>query len=73
MSFFQGLRQAVLGAPLDPMSNKTRHSIALITFFAWVGLGADGISSSRKDRWVPPRTSAHREAERPPPRGGRKG
>ncbi|HKI63659.1 MAG TPA: amino acid permease, partial [Burkholderiales bacterium] len=28
------------------MSNKTRHSIALVAFFAWVGLGADGISSS---------------------------
>ncbi|HUJ86688.1 MAG TPA: APC family permease [Burkholderiales bacterium] len=46
MSIFQGLRQAVLGAPLDPLSKKTRHSIVLVAFFAWVGLGADGISSS---------------------------
>ncbi len=46
MSLFHGLRQFVLGAPLDPMSSKTRHSIALAAFFAWVGLGADGISSS---------------------------
>ena len=46
MSLYHGLRQFVLGAPLDPMSSKTRHSIVLAAFFAWVGLGADGISSS---------------------------
>ena len=46
MNLFQSLRQFVLGAPLDPMSRKTRHSLALMAFFAWVGLGADGISSS---------------------------
>ena len=46
MSLYHGLRQFVLGAPLDPLSSKTRHSIALAAFFAWVGLGADGISSS---------------------------
>ena len=46
MNLYQGLRQFVLGAPLDPLSTKTRHSIALVAFFAWVGLGADGISSS---------------------------
>jgi amino acid transporter len=28
------------------MSRRTRHSLALAAFFAWVGLGADGISSS---------------------------
>ena len=46
MTIFQSLRQFVVGAPLDPLSQKTRHSIALAAFFAWVGLGADGISSS---------------------------
>ncbi|MGA8051346.1 MAG: APC family permease [Burkholderiales bacterium] len=46
MNFFQGLREFVVGAPLDPLSRKTRHSVALVAFFAWVGLGADGISSS---------------------------
>ncbi len=46
MTFAQSLRQFVVGAPLDPLSPKTRHSIALAAFFAWVGLGADGISSS---------------------------
>jgi amino acid transporter len=46
MSFFADLRQWVRGRPLDPLSQKTRHSLALVAFFAWVGLGADGISSS---------------------------
>jgi len=46
LNFFQGLREFVVGAPLDPLSRKTRHSVALVAFFAWVGLGADGISSS---------------------------
>lgn len=46
MNVFQSLRQFVVGAPLDPMSQRTRHSVALAAFLAWVGLGADGISSS---------------------------
>ena len=46
MNFYQSLRQFVIGAPLDPLSSRTRHSLALVAFFAWVGLGADGISSS---------------------------
>jgi amino acid transporter len=40
------LREVVLGKARDPLSAETRHSIALIAFFAWVGLGADGLSSS---------------------------
>jgi amino acid transporter len=46
MALFGALREKVRGAPLDPFSAKTRHSIALAAFLAWVGLGADGISSS---------------------------
>ena len=46
MSFYTQLRTWLLGAPLDPLNKETRHSIALVAFFAWVGLGADGISSS---------------------------
>jgi len=46
MSLYTELRTKVIGAPLDPLSEETRHSIALVAFFAWVGLGADGISSS---------------------------
>lgn len=40
------LRDIVIGAPRDPMNPETRRHIALIAFFAWVGLGADGLSSA---------------------------
>ena len=43
---FSTLRRLITGAPLDPMDPGTRKHIALIAFFAWVGLGADGLSSS---------------------------
>jgi len=46
MSLQATLRSWLVGKPLDPLSKETRHSIALVAFFAWVGLGADGISSS---------------------------
>src|SRR5712691_11678258 len=46
MSAFLNLRRKVFGKPLDPLDKKTRRHIALVAFFAWVGLGADGISSS---------------------------
>jgi amino acid transporter len=34
------------GAPRDPLNPETRRHIALVAFLAWVGLGADGLSSS---------------------------
>jgi amino acid transporter len=40
------LRRTVLGAPRDIADPKTYHHISLIAFLAWVGLGADGLSSS---------------------------
>ena len=40
------LREVLIGKPRDPLDPKTRHNIALVAFFAWVGLGADGLSSS---------------------------
>lgn len=43
MSSFQ---RAIFGAPLDPFRADTRKHLALVTFFAWVGIGADGISSA---------------------------
>ncbi|MBE0620620.1 MAG: APC family permease [Burkholderiales bacterium] len=46
MSLYTQLRTWLVGRPLDPLSKDTRHGIALVAFFAWVGLGADGISSS---------------------------
>ena len=40
------IREILLGKALDPMKSETRHSMALVAFLAWVGLGADGLSSS---------------------------
>jgi len=46
MTSYEKLRQLVIGAPLDPLSQQTRQHIALVAFLAWIGLGADGLSSS---------------------------
>jgi amino acid transporter len=40
------ISEALLGTSLDPFSKRTRQHIALVAFLAWVGLGADGLSSS---------------------------
>ncbi|HUL68308.1 MAG TPA: APC family permease [Burkholderiaceae bacterium] len=40
------IRERILGRPRDPLSVQARHSMALVAFLAWVGLGADGLSSS---------------------------
>lgn len=40
------IRRLLLGKPLDPLNKKVRHQIALVSFLAWVGLGADGLSSA---------------------------
>lgn len=39
-------KRILFGAARDPMQKETRSHIALTAFFAWVGLGADGLSSS---------------------------
>src|SRR3569833_857522 len=40
------IREIVLGKALDPLKSETRLLLALVAFLAWVGLGADGLSSS---------------------------
>ncbi|ACL64296.1 amino acid transporter-like protein [Anaeromyxobacter dehalogenans 2CP-1] len=40
------LRTLVFGAPRDVQDPRTHHSISLVALLAWVGLGADGLSSS---------------------------
>lgn len=40
------IRRALLGNPKDPFDHSVFHKLALLPFFAWVGLGADGLSSS---------------------------
>lgn len=42
----ESIKRRLMGAPLDPFKSDTRHHMALITFFAWVGIGADGLSSA---------------------------
>lgn len=40
------LRRLVLGAPRNLQDRRLFHRLALMPFLAWVGLGADGLSSS---------------------------
>ena len=40
------IKRAVLGAPRDIKDPRVFHRISLVAFLAWVGLGADGLSSS---------------------------
>ena len=46
MSRLEKIKRFFLGKPLDPFNKSTRSHIALITFFAWIGIGADGLSSA---------------------------
>jgi len=45
-SWFQRLRLLLIGGARNPFDQSIFHSMALLPFFAWVGLGADGLSSS---------------------------
>src|SRR5919108_1391523 len=40
------LRGILFGKPKDPLDPRVFHQVSLIAFLAWVGLGADGLSSS---------------------------
>jgi len=42
----KNIKEIVLGKPKDPMDPHVFHSLSLVAFFAWIGLGADGLSSS---------------------------
>lgn len=43
---FKRLRSILLGGPKNLFDPRIFHNLALIAFFAWVGLGSDGLSSS---------------------------
>lgn len=45
-SLFKRLGYLIVGRPRDPSDPNVFHHISLIAFLAWVGLGADGLSSS---------------------------
>ncbi|MFA5863429.1 MAG: APC family permease [Phycisphaerae bacterium] len=40
------IKELVIGGARNPFEQGVFHKISLIAFFAWVGLGADGLSSS---------------------------
>jgi amino acid transporter len=40
------LRKFLVGPPRDPTDKEVFHQLSLVAFLAWVGLGADGLSSS---------------------------
>ena len=46
MSAARKISEMIFGAPLDPFSKETRRHVVLVAFLAWIGLGADGLSSS---------------------------
>jgi hypothetical protein len=40
------LKRILIGKAKDPLDPKVFHNVTLVAFLAWVGLGADGLSSS---------------------------
>jgi Amino acid permease len=45
-SYLASFKDLILGKPKNPLDPKVFHQISLVAFLAWVGLGADGLSSS---------------------------
>lgn len=46
MRFLRLIKLFILGKPLNALNPKIKDHIALIAIIAWIGLGADGLSSS---------------------------
>lgn len=46
MRIMRILKNIIIGKPLNAMSPKAKEHIALVAVIAWIGLGADGLSSS---------------------------
>ena len=44
--FLRRIERVVLGREKNPLERGIFHHVSLMAFFAWVGLGADGLSSS---------------------------
>ena len=45
-SLKQRIKNIVIGGSRNPQDSRIFHNLSLIAFFAWIGLGADGLSSS---------------------------
>src|SRR5262245_17981410 len=46
MSILSKVKHYLIGDPLNPFSPNILRHVSLVAFLAWVGLGADGLSSS---------------------------
>jgi len=46
IGFSKKLKNIIIGKDINLGDNRIFHKLSLIAFFAWVGLGADGLSSS---------------------------
>lgn len=46
MKILSGIKELIIGKPLNALSPKIKEHIALVAIIAWIGLGADGLSSS---------------------------
>lgn len=46
MPLFKKIKRLIVGSPLNPFNPHILHHVSLVAFLAWVGLGADGLSSS---------------------------
>lgn len=46
MKIFSKIKEFVIGKPLNALNPKIKDHIALAAIIAWIGLGADGLSSS---------------------------
>ncbi|MGB0126155.1 MAG: hypothetical protein WBP72_00860, partial [Rhodocyclaceae bacterium] len=40
------IKRTLFGKPLDPFQPGTRKNVLVVAFLAWIGLGADGLSSA---------------------------
>src|SRR5579862_2083281 len=46
MSIKSKIKHYIIGDPLNPFSPQILRHVSLVAFLAWVGLGADGLSSA---------------------------
>lgn len=46
MTFAKRIKQVCIGSPLNPFNPQILRHVSLVAFLAWVGLGADGLSST---------------------------
>jgi hypothetical protein len=45
-TYIKKLKTIIIGAPRNPLDSNNFHKLSLVVLFAWVGLGADAMSSS---------------------------